>query len=99
MELILQSGLEHQQVAVDSIAKVFEDIHIAHPTQYYTNPGVDVGDTLFQNISNVQKNYKLHSSLRTLSKDVSPLHLDIKMETYSQLLFHHIQLFQKLSLI
>lgn len=40
MELILQTGLTHQQKAVDSIADVFKNTTISQPNQYYGNPEI-----------------------------------------------------------
>ena len=81
MELILQTGLTHQQKAVDSIADVFKNTTISQPNQYYGNPEIFPDGILFKNIKQVQKTNGLHSSLRILSREVKPLHLDIKMET------------------
>lgn len=81
MELILQTGLTHQQKAVDSIANVFLNTNINQPNQYYCCPAISPDHVLFENISGTQKANELHGSLRAISKDVNPLHLDIKMET------------------
>ena len=74
MELILQTGLTHQQKAVDSIADVFLNTSISQPNQYYSNPSTSPDSILFGNIQEVQKANELHSSLRVLSKEVTPLH-------------------------
>jgi type III restriction enzyme len=81
MELILQTGLSHQQKAVDSIADVFQDTLISSPAQYYCNPEITPDEVLFGNIKKVQVANELHLSVRTLTKDTNPFHLDIKMET------------------
>ncbi len=81
MELILQTGLTHQQKPVDSIANVFQDTGISQPNQYFSNPAFYAENALYANIQEVQKTNALHSSLCSISKDISPLHLDIKMET------------------
>ena len=81
MELILQRGLTHQQKAVDSIADVFQNTRISLPNQYYSNPNISLENVLFDNIKEVQKANELHSSFCVVSKEVAPLHLDIKMET------------------
>jgi type III restriction enzyme len=81
MELILQTGLSHQQKAVDAIAKVFQNAEVNHPNQYYTNPTIPLEDDLFKNIQQIQQENELHSSFRTISKTEKVLHLDIKMET------------------
>jgi type III restriction enzyme len=82
MELILQTGLPHQQKAVDAIADVFVNTNTKQPALYYENPVLDInGDSLFNNIKDVQKLTELHPSLRTTTNAVDCLHLDIKMET------------------
>lgn len=81
MELILQTGLPHQQQAVDAISNVFHNTVISQPNLYYSNPGIATDNLLFDNIKDVQEANKLHKSLRIISKDIQPLHLDIKMET------------------
>lgn len=81
MELILQTGLTHQQRAVDAIANVFENTEVNQPNQYYTNPHIAVEDILFENIKQIQNDNELHSSFRTIANTESSLHLDIKMET------------------
>lgn len=81
MELILQTGLIHQQRAVDAIANVFQSTAVSQPNQYYTNPHIPVENALFENIKQIQKDNELHSSFRTISKTEKALHLDIKMET------------------
>lgn len=81
MELILQTGLIHQQCAVDAIARVFEKSDVNPPSQYYSNPVVSLENVLFENIKQIQIENELHSSFRTISKTENTLHLDVKMET------------------
>ncbi len=81
MELILQTGLTHQQKAVDAIAKVFQGKEDVTAVQYYTNPSIPIDDVLFENIKEVQNTNDVHTSFRTISKNDKALHLDIKMET------------------
>jgi type III restriction enzyme len=81
MELILQTGLTHQQRAVDAIAKVFQNSVVNQPKKYYTNPDIPIEEVHFNNIKLIQEENKLHSSFRTISKIEKALHLDIKMET------------------
>jgi type III restriction enzyme len=50
MELILQTGLTHQQKAVDSIADVFLNTSISQPNQYYSNPSISPDSILLGNI-------------------------------------------------
>ncbi|MCD8178507.1 MAG: DEAD/DEAH box helicase family protein [Tannerellaceae bacterium] len=83
MELILQTGLEHQQKPVDAIIGVFKDIHIDSPSQFYENPRVDLMDEyILSNIRDQQKYTNLHSSLhKTAQVENNCLNIDIKMET------------------
>ena len=81
MELILQTGLIHQQRAVDAIAKVFQKAEVNQPNQYYTNPIVSIENGIFENIKQIQIENELHSSFRTVANSEKALHLDIKMET------------------
>jgi len=79
MELILQTGLPHQQRAVDAIVNVFHNTTVNQPNQYYTNPGILPEKVLFENIKRIQNENELHSSFRTISNADNLLHLDIKM--------------------
>lgn len=54
MELILQTGLTHQQCAVDAIANVFQKAEVNPPNQYYTNPIVSIENGIFENIKQIQ---------------------------------------------
>ena len=90
MELILQTGLTHQQKAVDSIANVFDNTCINIPNQYFSNPEIYVENALYDNIQEVQKTNAIHSSLRSISKQTNPFHLDIKMETGTEIGRAHV---------
>lgn len=81
MELILQTGLTHQQKAVDAIANVFQGKEDIAGVQYYINPTIPIDDVLFEKINSVQNTNDVHTSFRTISKNDKALHLDIKMET------------------
>lgn len=81
MELILQTGLTHQQYAVDAIANVFQKAEVNRSNQYYSNPIVSIENILFENIKQIQIENEVHPSFRTIAKTEKALHLDIKMET------------------
>ncbi|MBR4838012.1 MAG: type III restriction-modification system endonuclease [Bacteroidales bacterium] len=82
MELILQTGLEHQQIPVDAIGDVFDGISISSPNQFFENPIIDLQDEKLKfNIDKIQKNNGLHISQRGFAKPGNCLNLDIKMET------------------
>lgn len=84
MELILQTGLEHQQRPVDAIADVLQDVHIEQPSQFYENPCIDLTDAkILSNIREIQQRKELsvhHTYRKQIQPEVS-LNLDIKMET------------------
>lgn len=82
MELILQTGLEHQQKPVDAISGVLKDVSITHPTQYFENPTIDLTDfRIASNIKVIQDSLKVHSSIRGKAPYNQRLCVDIKMET------------------
>lgn len=82
MELILQTGLEHQQIPVDAIGDVFDGIRISSPNQFFENPIIDLQDEKLKfNIDKIQKNNGLHISQRGFARPGNCLNLDIKMET------------------
>ena len=83
MDIILQQGLEHQQIPVERIAHVFSNSRVSPASKYYENPMLDYGDT--------QLNFSIRDI--TYQKEMRPyndkvidpvdgtLNLDIKMET------------------
>lgn len=81
MELILQNGLEHQQIPVDSICDVFSNIAIPSPKQYYCNPEIPSVQTINENIKRIQQKNQLDVSLCKKAPNTNFLNLDIKMET------------------
>ena len=84
MELILQTGLEHQQRAVDAVADVLQDVHIEQPSQFYENPCIDLADVnILSNIREIQgrKELSVHNIYRKPVRPEISLNLDIKMET------------------
>ena len=84
MEIKYERSLPHQQKAVDAIAKVFDDVAIAKPSQLYANPLVDLRDTKIKdNIRTIQNNkdYNVDGENRVQKTGESCLNLDIKMET------------------
>nr|MCR5554636.1 type III restriction-modification system endonuclease [Bacteroidales bacterium] len=84
MEIKYQSGLEHQQRAVDAIVKVFEDVDFEKPSQLYENPKINLSDSkLYENIKSVQSDSQYNVSLENQKQIVNALclNVDIKMET------------------
>ena len=82
MDIILQQGLEHQQIPVERIAHVFSNSRVTPARRYFENPMPDYKDT--------QLNFSIRDI--TYQKDMRPyndkvidpqngtLNLDIKME-------------------
>ena len=84
MEIKYQSGLEHQQKAVDAIVKVFDDVILDKPVQLYENPKVDLSDSKIKgNIRTIQADtqYNVDPEFRKPNVSQDCLTLDIKMET------------------
>ncbi|RYE40309.1 MAG: type III restriction-modification system endonuclease, partial [Sphingobacteriales bacterium] len=82
MELILQTGLDHQQKPVEAISNSLKDVLITTPTQYFENPSFDLNDSRINtNIKSQQDALKVHSSIRGHTTNSNCLNLDIKMET------------------
>ena len=84
MEIKYQSGLEHQQKAVDAIVKVFEDVQMLKPVQLFENPIVCLNDPKIKdNIKSVQvdPNYNVDADCRKQNVTQDGLVLDVKMET------------------
>lgn len=82
MELILQTGLEHQQIPVDSICDVLSGVFMKRPELYYSNPELDLKDVQIEhNIDKVQIRNGISKSMRNKSVSGMCLNLDIKMET------------------
>lgn len=84
MELKLESGLEHQMLAVDAISKVFKMVEIDQEVANSSNPIVNLDSRqLGANMRAVQRNERQNVALkfRTDQPVGNALCLDIKMET------------------
>lgn len=84
MEIKYQSGLEHQQKAVDAIVKVFDEVSFDTPAQLYENPKVELSDIRIKdNIRAIQADtqYNVDAEFRKPTVAQEGLTLDIKMET------------------
>ena len=84
MEIKYQSGLEHQQRAVDAIVKVFENVEFEKPSQMYENPIIDLTDyKIYENIKNIQTDiqYNVPKENQIQTNKTDCLNIDIKMET------------------
>ena len=83
MDIILQQGLEHQQIPVERIAHVFSNSHVAPASKSYENPMPDYGDTQLNfSIRDItyQKEMRPYN-LKVVDPVDGTLNLDIKMET------------------
>ena len=84
MELKYQSGLEHQQKAIDALTRVFEGVDFGEPGQVYENPAIGIhSEAIGGNIKALQadKAYNVPATARTFTKPEECLNHDIKMET------------------
>ncbi len=84
MELKLESGLPHQQYAVEAISEVFKQVDIDQEAAFYSNPIVDLKSPLLAtNIRNIQRKEQQNVAEKYRSPQPvgNTLCLDIKMET------------------
>ena len=86
MEIKYQSGLPHQQKAVDAVVEVFKNVYFNKPTQQEENPTFAIDDPKIKtNIRHIQNNNDIGAdiiqSAATLFDNPNCLTLDIKMET------------------
>ncbi len=82
MELILQTGLSHQQKAVDAIADTFKNVEWSTPGYYYQNPQINLqSEVLRQNVAAIQQRNLRQDESHKVTVEDSAVHLDIKMET------------------
>lgn len=84
MELKLESGLAHQEYAVEAISEVFRQVPIEQDVAHYSNPVIDLGSNRFvANIRGVQRKEQQNvaEKFRTVQPVGDILCLDIKMET------------------
>lgn len=84
MELKLESGLEHQMLAVDAISNVFKMVEIDQEVPSSSNPIVNLGSSRFAtNIRAIQRKetQNVAEKFRAAQPIGNTLCLDIKMET------------------
>lgn len=84
MELKLESGLEHQMLAVDAISDVFRMVEIDQEVPNASNPIVNLGSSqLAPNIKTIQKQatQNVAEKFRAAQPVGNTLCIDIKMET------------------
>lgn len=84
MELKLESGLDHQMLAVDAISDVFRQVPIDQEVPNSSNPIVNLGSSQFApNIKTIQKKetQNVAEKFRSPQPVGNTLCLDIKMET------------------
>ena len=83
MDIILQQGLEHQQIPVDRIAHVFKGAQIVSPKRGCENPSLKQGDAqlgLYIREIIYEKELRPYND-KVIEPDNGTLNLDIKMET------------------
>ena len=56
MELKLESGLPHQEYAVEAISEVFKQVEINQQVAHYSNPVIDLrSNRIFGNLYHIQQ--------------------------------------------
>ena len=83
MDIILQQGLEHQQIPVERIAHVFKGAQIVSPQKGYENPTLKPGDAqlgLYIREIIYEKELRPYND-KVIEPVNGTLNLDIKMET------------------
>ncbi len=84
MELKLESGLPHQEYALEAIREVFKHVRIDQETAHYSNPIVDLGSKqIVANIRKIQRKEQQNVAEKYRKEQPfgNTLCLDIKMET------------------
>jgi type III restriction enzyme len=82
MDLILKSGLPHQEKGVNSVCTVFEEEDFSDSNAYYANPSLNIDRPgLLERIKKVQNQNKVDQEFQKLNFVSDNLNLDIKMET------------------
>lgn len=82
MEINLETGLEHQQKAIDAIMSVFNNVPIEKSNNYHENPSINPEERQFRyNIDEIQKGIRSDYRNHDTNSDKSCLHIDVKMET------------------
>lgn len=84
MELKLESGLPHQEYAVEAISEVFKQVEINQQVAHYSNPVIDLRSNRFiGNIYRIQQREQQNVAEKYRNEQPvgNTLCLDIKMET------------------
>ena len=84
MELILQTGLVHQEIPVRSVAEVLDGVPYAPPVHAWENPLFDLDPEVVSSaVKEIQKRNGIDDALRTkeTGEKLPYLPLDLKMET------------------
>lgn len=80
MGIILQTGLPHQEIAIQNINEVFKEVNISKTANNFENNKIDLNSpVLLRNIKKLQE--QIHPSMRSSNNIGDYLNIDIKMET------------------
>jgi type III restriction enzyme len=80
MSIILQTGLPHQEKAIQHINDIFEEVNIFRTANNFENNRIDLNSPiLLKNIKKLQE--QIHPSMRNDNNFDDYLNIDIKMET------------------
>lgn len=95
----LEKGLKHQEDAVNSIIKVFENVNIEKTHNLTSNPIIDLDSPyILKNIEKIQDNNKIPEEMKSnIGIKDQYLNLDIKMETGTGKTFTQIKTIYELN--
>ena len=95
----LERGLKHQNDAVNSIIRVFEDVEIEKTDSLTANPYIDLNsDNIVSNIKKIQENNKVPKEMKKyIGITDNYLNIDIKMETGTGKTFTQIKTIYELN--
>ncbi len=95
----LERGLKHQNDAVNSIIRVFEDVGIEKENSFTGNPCIDLSSSnIINNIRKIQDNNKIPEEMkRNVGITDGYLNIDIKMETGTGKTFTQIKTIYELN--
>lgn len=95
----LERGLKHQNDAVNSIIRVFEDVDIKKTNSLTENPWIDLNSSnIVSNIKKIQDNNNIPKEMKSnIGITDSYLNIDIKMETGTGKTFTQIKTIYELN--
>ena len=95
----LERGLKHQDDAVNSIVRVFENVNIEKTSSLTDNPIIDLeSPSILKNIEKIQDNNNIPREMKSnVGVEENYLNIDIKMETGTGKTFTQIKTIYELN--